>query len=235
MGDFLQAVRRRATQLRLTLVQVPEYTVRVNIHPFIAHVPILNGALKSSKVSAAVERALTARLDFVRDSASAVAASSAAQRTPRNGTKGVVTRQYVHRGGAAFVRADDGGGLLWIRNRLRRETGPAAELLKSLRAHAAVLRALVAVVDSIGLPEEKTSTIVDRVADYLVAAPDEDAPVPSSRLASDTPMRRPDSPGVLERVASMQTPAKDSRPPTPVPPSAGGSPNSVAINKICDS
>jgi hypothetical protein len=223
VGDFLQAVRRRATQLRLTLVQVPEYTVRVNIHPFIAHVPILNGALKSSKVSAAVERALTARLDFVRDSASAVAASSAAQRTPRR-HKGVVTRQYVHRGGAAFVRADDGGGLLWIRNRLRRETGPAAELLKSLRAHAAVLRALVSVVDSIGLPEEKTSTIVDRVADYLVAAPDEDAPVPSSRLASDTPMRRPDSPGVLERVASMQTPAKDSRPPTPVPPSAGGSP-----------
>ena len=198
--------------------------MRVNIHPFIAHVPILNGALKSSKVSAAVERALTARLDFVRDSASAVAASSAAQRTPRNGTKGVVTRQYVHRGGAAFVRADDGGGLLWIRNRLRRETGPAAELLKSLRAHAAVLRALVSVVDSIGLPEEKTPSIVDRVADYLVAAPDEDAPVPSSRLASDTPMRRPDSPGVLERVASMQTPAKDSRPPTPVPPSAGGSP-----------
>ena len=34
--------------------------------------------------------------------------------------------------------------------------------------------------------------------------------MPSSRLASDTPMRRPDSPGVLERVASMQTPAKDS-------------------------
>ena len=65
---------------------------------------------------------------------------------------------------------------------VKKGTGPAAELLKSLRAHAAVLRALVSVVDSMGLPEEKTSTIVDRVADYLVAAPDEDAPVPSSRL-----------------------------------------------------
>lgn len=227
VGDFLQAVRRRATQLRLTLVQVPEYTVRVNIHPFIAHVPVLKGALRSTKVSAAVERALTARLDFVRDSASAVAASSASQHK-RGGTAPVATRQYVHRGGAAFVRADDGGGLLWIRNRLRREAGPSAALLASLRAHAAVLRALVAVVDTMGPLGVKAETVIDSVADFLVAVPDEDAPMPSNRLATDAPLRS-DS----VRSLQVQTPAKDgSRPPTPVPPSAGGSPVGVGSGRM---
>ena len=194
--------------------------MRVNIHPFIAHVSVLRQRA-TPRVRAAVERALTARFDFVRDSASAVAAAAAQHHQVRR--RGAAAprkpppppqRQYVHRGGAAFVRADDAGGLVWIRNRLRKQPGQL-KLLGELRRHARALDALFCVFDA-KAPGAEASTVaafVDLIANALIARPplDVDAPGPtraarSSSAVKDLKIERPASPATLDQASRSSSP-----------------------------
>ncbi|KAJ1459417.1 hypothetical protein M885DRAFT_511366 [Pelagophyceae sp. CCMP2097] len=117
VADFLALLCRKAKQLDLVLVQVPEYSMDIDIHPFIAHTEI--DAAEAHAVDV-LEQAL-GRFDFVADSATSIRRPAAKARTrtlKKLQAPKPTERQYVHSSGCAFVRIR-GKQFLWVRNRLR--------------------------------------------------------------------------------------------------------------------
>lgn len=146
---------RKAKQLGLCLVQVPEYSHRLDIHPFVVHEQAL--LEPSQAIARCIERQLLARFDFVNDSSSAVVRTSVPvpfkRRAAVAATRGTAaTRranqnaappetQLVHRSGGAFVRVRGATEFVWVRNRLRAPYGNVIRLdsnalLGAIRAHA---------------------------------------------------------------------------------------------------
>ncbi|KAH8068587.1 hypothetical protein JL721_6735 [Aureococcus anophagefferens] len=189
--EFLSTLCRKAKQLKLNLVQVPEYSIHLDIHPFIAHASAVPPAPEPA-LAAALERALHRRLDFVRDSPSALVAAAAAAHSatarkqpvgapvPRRASQAAAKmlpahaqRQYLHRSGRVFVRVLADGSFAWVKNRLAnpfasdQRTVEDGALLRTLRRHAAVLCALLRAFGRFGAPRDRSGPLVDRVADYL--------------------------------------------------------------------
>ncbi|KAJ8604019.1 hypothetical protein CTAYLR_003379 [Chrysophaeum taylorii] len=141
--EFLGLLCRKAKQIGLKLVQVPEYSLRLDIHPFIAH--SLAVRLEAPRLREIFESALARKLGCVLDSVAACDMDArrgrgapphhadrlatdvvAADKQPHLGggaggdsPKLSVLRQYLHRSGCAFLRVHSDGVVTWIRNRLR--------------------------------------------------------------------------------------------------------------------
>ena len=238
--EFLSTLCRKAKQLKLNLVQVPEYSIHLDIHPFIAHASAVPPAPEPA-LAAALERALHRRLGFVRDSPSALVAAAAAAHSatarkqplrgapvPRRASQAAAKmlpahareRQYLHRSGRVFVRVLADGSFAWVKNRLAnpfasdQRTVEDGALLRTLRRHAAVLGALLRAFGRFGAPRDRSGPLVDRVADYLAGpAPEAAPPTTRGRRAATDEAAAPDSSASTPTTLSFADDAAKKRPP----------------------
>uniref|UniRef100_A0A7S3K2H2 Uncharacterized protein n=1 Tax=Aureoumbra lagunensis TaxID=44058 RepID=A0A7S3K2H2_9STRA len=112
--EFLTSLSRKAKQYKLQLCQVPEYSLQLDIHPFLA--PATAVVASKPRLVALLKRALVKHMGFVFDSITAI--KHVSQR-PGISPPDIPIQQFIHRLGTAFVRVHSDGRFVWIRNRLK--------------------------------------------------------------------------------------------------------------------